>query len=126
VEDQIAFVQPEGKKLTFFSHFFSFVPPSLRLITVRHSDHGINYMASKSQRQEMSSQLMTVGGIAAASGAPAPTIRSWVRKGLVQCTRDSTGRRLFDQRALAKVRELRAVVVRRIANGMAADAIAAE
>ena len=62
----------------------------------------------------MPKRLLTVGGIAAATGAPAPTIRAWVRRGLIKCQRDSAGRRLFDQYALSKACELRAAVVRRI------------
>jgi DNA-binding transcriptional MerR regulator len=56
----------------------------------------------------MNSQLLTVGGIAAETRVPAPTIRAWARRGLIECQRDSAGRRLFNQAVVAQVLKLRA------------------
>lgn len=56
----------------------------------------------------MNEQLLTVGGIAQKADVPAPTIRAWVRRGLLTCQRDSAGRRLFDDAAVATALKLRA------------------
>lgn len=56
----------------------------------------------------MTTRLRTTTGISNETDVPTQTIRQWANRGWVACQRDSSGRRLFDEKAVQRVRELSA------------------
>ena len=51
-------------------------------------------------------QIYLIGGIAERAGISADTVRSYCRQGLLHPIRDSSGRRLFTEADLIRIREI--------------------
>lgn len=54
----------------------------------------------------MSPGLLTVGGVARGAGVSEGSVRTYARHGLIEFTRDSSGRRLFEQAVVQIVRDV--------------------
>ena len=63
-------------------------------------------------------QLLTIGALRAATGISAPTLRRYGDAGLISCTVDSAGRRLFPAEAVDEAKRVRARHAERAGQGI--------
>ena len=53
------------------------------------------------------SELLTIGALRTATGISLPTLRRYGDAGLIECTVDSAGRRLFPRQAVDQAKQVR-------------------